>query len=121
VRDEVWAVVCETMRRYKGVELSEAHRQAVESTCRLVEFDGGAFVIKGCEVDLFVTSDRRKRWATRRLLNDVVGGLVKEHGKAVCRVHKDNADSLDFAKRLGFAEVGRQNDVIELEVSQWKL
>lgn len=121
MNDEVWQVICQTMRRYKGVEPTQEHRKAVEANCRLVEFDGGAFVINGDEIDLFVVSDRRKRWATRRLLDEAIGGVVKEHGRAVCRVHEDNADSLRFAKRLGFDEVARDGKVIRLErLGPWK-
>jgi GNAT superfamily N-acetyltransferase len=119
VKDEVWAVVVETMRQYKGVEPTQEHRAAVESRCRLVEFDGGAFVIHGNEIDLFVVSDRRRRWATRGLLDRVVGGVIREHGKAVCRIHEDNAVSLRFARRLGFTEAARDGKWIQLESKKW--
>jgi hypothetical protein len=119
LKDEVWQVICQAMEQYKGVRPTEQDRQAVERL-RLVEFDGGAFVISGCEVDLFVTADRRKRWATRRLLDQVLGGLVRDYGMARCAIHPDNSVSLGFAKRLGFVETERTNKIVRLEMKTWK-
>lgn len=118
--DDVWAVVQDTMRRFKGWELNDSHRQLVEAQCEVIPFDGGAFVIRGCEVDLFVTPEKRGRWATRSLLDRVFGGLIRTHGKATCSVHPDNGVCLRFVRRLGFVEVSRTEQSVRLEMTQWK-
>lgn len=119
MQDAVWEVIAQTMHKFKGIEATPEHRKAIERLCRIEEFDGGAFVIRANEIDLFVVPDKRGRWATRGLLDRVVGGVIREYGSAQCAINENNGPSLRLAKRLGFQEVGREGSNIRLELKTW--
>jgi hypothetical protein len=118
--DEVWEVISQTIERYKGITATAEHRRVIESLCSIEPFNGGAFVIRGNEIDLFVTPQRRGRWATRGLLDRVIGGVIRSHGSAICAIHKDNAASISLARRLGFTEFAQEGDVYKLRAKIWK-
>lgn len=118
---DVWQVIADTMKQYKGLTLEDQHKEWIATHCDVHEFPGGAFIVKDDEIDCFVIPEKHGRWATRGLLTRVVGGVINRHGRAVCRVDRRNVKSLSFAKRLGFREVSTSGDVVKLEIQKWKL
>lgn len=109
------------MARYKGLNVGDEVLEAIEERAEIHEFPGGCFVVVGNEVDCFVVPEMRGKWASRSLLRKVVGGVVKKHGKAIARIHRDNGASLELALRLGFECVGINDAVYTLECRTWKL
>lgn len=120
IADEVWEVIVETMKTYKGIDATPAMKRAVEAHCEIHSFPGGCFVLRSNELDCFVVKERRGKWMTRGLLDRVIGGAWRRYGFVKCRVHQANKASLRTALRLGF-EVVREGPVIELELRTWKL
>jgi len=115
--DEVWAVICETMAKYRGLIPSPDTRERIETGAEIEEFDGGAFVAIGNEFDLFILPERRGgRWRVRSTIRGYMRKMISRYGSAVVRIHRDNSESLRLAKGFGFAEIGHEGDMIRLEV-----
>jgi hypothetical protein len=117
----VWEVIRQAIRQYKGIECTDRAREEIERRCVVRDFEGGAFVVLGNEIDCYVTPQMRGRWASRSLLREVIGGVIEEYGNAVCRIHRTNRESLTLARRLGFKEISMDGDVLKLELRTWKL
>lgn len=113
--DNVWEVICETMLKYKGMELTDNDRDIIEAKARIFNFDGGAFVADGNEFDLFVTPDKRGKWKIRKLIKNFMDELLQEYGKIIVNISELNNPSLRLAKHFGFVEVSKSNGVIRLE------
>lgn len=116
--DAVWATIQEFLCRDYGIVATDEVREAIDSADTLV-FDGGMFVFNGPHIDCFVEKGREGRWATRKLLNQAVGGTIEKHGLAKVRIHEENTPSLRFAKSLQFVEVGRAGGFVEMERRSW--
>lgn len=120
IPDDVWHVIAETLKTYKGIEVTAAMKRAVEAHCEIHVFPGGCFVLRGNELDCFVVKERRGKWMTRGLLDRVIGGAFRRFGTVTCRIHKNNLPSITTAQRLGF-EVVREGEIVEMELRKWKL
>jgi len=114
--DGVWAVICETMARYRGLIPSPDTRERIETGAEIEEFDGGAFVAIGNEFDLFILPERRGgRWRVRSTIREYVRKMIARYGATVVRIHRDNSASLRLAKGFGFTEIGHDGGMIRLE------
>lgn len=113
--DDVWQVIRDHLRTYKGYEVPDELKTALEQNTNIELFDGGAFVAIGNEFDLFVVPERRGRWRIRSVVGDYLDRMGRTHGKIVARIDERNTPSLRLARHFGFHEVSRENGVIRLE------
>lgn len=61
----------------------------------------GMVVTKGPEIHLAIVPSYRRRWASRRLLNQLLQEPLT-HGFAITSVMTDNVKGQNFVERLGF-------------------
>ena len=113
--NDVWQVIKDHLRTYKGYEAPEELKAALEQTAEIEVFDGGAFVSVGNEFDLFVVPEKRGRWRIRSIVGGYLDRMGALHGKIVARIDERNSPSLRLARHFGFNEVSRENGVIRLE------
>ncbi len=113
--DDVWQVIRDHLRTYKGFEASDGLKGALEQNTQIELFDGGAFIAVGNEFDLFVVPEKRGRWRIRSVIGDYLDRMGRLHGKIVARIDERNTPSLRLARHFGFYEISRENGVVRLE------
>jgi hypothetical protein len=113
--DDVWQVIRDHLRTYKGFEASDELKGALEQNAQIELFDGGAFIAVGNEFDLFVVPEKRGRWRIRSVIGDYLDRMGRLHGKIVARIDERNTPSLRLARHFGFYEISRENGVVRLE------
>ena len=113
--NDVWQVIKDHLRTYKGFEAPDELKTALEQTTNIELFDGGAFISVGNEFDLFVVPEKRGRWRIRSVVGNYLDRMGRLHGKIVARIDERNTPSLRLARHFGFIEVSRENGVIRLE------
>jgi hypothetical protein len=113
--DDVWQVIRDHLRTYKGFEAPDGLKAALEQNTQIELFDGGAFVAVGNEFDLFVVPEKRGRWRIRSVFGNYLDRMGRTHGKIVARIDERNTPSLRLARHFGFHEVSRENGVIRME------
>lgn len=113
--DDVWQVIQDHLRTYKGFEAPDGLKAALEQNTQIELFDGGAFVTVGNEFDLFVVPEKRGKWRIRSVVGNYLDRLGRMHGKIVARIDERNTPSLRLARHFGFHEVSRENGVIRME------
>jgi hypothetical protein len=113
--NDVWQVVADYLLERRGIAASPELRKWVENNLDIVLFDGGVFLAKGNEFDLFVVPEKRGRWRIRSVFNEFLDTMLKKHEKIVVKIYEDNAPSLRLARGFGFKDVGRENGMIRLE------
>jgi hypothetical protein len=114
--DDVWQVIKDYLMQYREIDAPESLRKWVEENVNITPFDGGAFISKGNEFDLFVVPDKRGKWRIRSEVIKFLTAMLKEHDKIVVGIYDDNQASLRLAKFFGFTEIGRENGMIRLEL-----
>ena len=77
----------------------------------------GAVFTKGPEIHVAVVPRYQKQWASRRLIWECLGGIVKRFGYATTRVMNDNPKGMEFVKRLGFVPTDRDEVMTLFEVT----
>jgi hypothetical protein len=117
--DDVWQVVCDYLLERKGIVAPDGLREWAEDNLEITLFDGGAFLAMGNEFDLFVVPERRGRWNIRGQFTKFLSTMGRKHGTIVVKIYEDNLPSLRLAKHFGFAEVGRDGNMIRLESTSW--
>ena len=117
--DDVWQVVCDYLLERKGIVAPDGLREWAEDNLEITLFDGGAFLAMGNEFDLFVVPERRGRWNIRGHFTKFLSTMGRKHGTIVAKIYEDNLPSLRLAKHFGFAEVGRDGNMIRLESTSW--
>ena len=113
--DDVWQVIRDHLRTYKGFEASDGLKSALEQNTQIELFDGGAFIAVGNEFDLFVVPEKRGRWRIRSVIGDYLDRMMRLHGQIVARIDERNTPSLRLARHFGFYEISRENGVVRLE------
>ena len=119
IADDVWVVIVETLKKYKGIELLQEHRKRIEALAEIRPFDGGVVVIRDNEFDIFVTPQRRGKWPIKKIVKETVENLISKYGKAVVSIHKENKPSMRLAIGLGFVPVSESGCVVRLEKKLW--
>lgn len=71
----------------------------------------GMLMTKGPEIHVAIVKNHRKRWLSRRLIREVLGGIIELHGHATTKVMLDNNEGINFVERLGFKRE-RQDDLM---------
>jgi hypothetical protein len=117
--DDVWQVIKDHLLKYKGYEAPDELRDKLEQYANIELFDGGAFVSKGNEFDLFVVPEKRGRWRIRTVFGNYLDKMGRTHGKIVVRINEQNTPSLRLARGFGFKEISRENGTIRLENESW--
>jgi hypothetical protein len=115
----VWQVIKDHLLKYKGYEAPDDLRDKLGQLTDIELFDGGAFLAKGNEFDLFVVPEKRGRWQIRTVLGNYLDKMGRTHGKLVVRINEQNMPSLRLARGFGFKEVSRENGTIRLENESW--
>ena len=72
----------------------------------------GGVIVKGNEIH--VGFAEKPTASIRGNIKSVLKPLFEKHGFVVTSVQKDNINGLNFCKRLGFVETGRDSDKISL-------
>ena len=119
VSDDVWATMREYNRDYYGRDLTPEIRQALPDLTEITTFDGGVFVSKGNEFDLFVVPAKRGRWRIRSEITKFLRKLGAKHNSLIVNINEHNAKSLRLAKFFGFTEISRKDKIIQLESTSW--
>ena len=117
--DDVWQVIKDHLLKYKGYEAPDELRDKLEQHTDIELFDGGAFLSKGNEFDLFVVPEKRGRWRIRTVFGNYLDKMGRTHGKIVVRINEQNTPSLRLARGFGFKEISRENGTIRLETESW--
>ena len=94
-------------------------RDWIDNNLEITLFDGGAFLALGSEFDLFVVPERRGRWQIRGQITKFLSTMGQKYGTIVAHIYEDNHPSLRLARHFGFAEVGRDGNMIRMESTRW--
>ena len=121
ISDDLWMTIRNYMRDYCGYCPPNELRQALEQHTEIYVFDGGAFVARGNEFDLFVVPAKRGRWRIRSEITNYLRKMGKRYGTIVVKVSANNTPSLRLAKFFGFKETSRKDGFIRLESSSWAI
>jgi hypothetical protein len=113
--DDVWDVIKTYLRDRKGFEATQEAREWMEQNFEITPFNGGVFLAKGNEFDLFVVPEKRGKWNIRGEITKYLDTMVKAHGTIVVKIYDDNNASLRLARFFGFNEVSHNNGLIRLE------
>lgn len=115
ITDGVWEVIRTHFKTYKGVDIPDQLRDLLEKHTDIQVFDGGAFIAKDNEFDLFVVPEKRGRWRIRSIVGQYLDQMGRKHSRIVVKINERNTPSLRLARHFGFHEVSRENGVIRLE------
>lgn len=74
----------------------------------------GVLMRDGPEVHIEVDGTAHRRWATRKFFRNVLNPLIERFGYASTTVCESNKRSLDFCRRIGFDEIGRENGIVKM-------
>ena len=119
INDAVWQTIKDYFAQFYNVQAIDELRAELEKRTDIHPFDGGVFIRRGNEFDLFVEPQRRGRWRIRSEITKYLEQLGKQYGRIVVKVHENNHASLRLAKHFEFKEISRNNGVIELENLTW--
>ena len=79
-----------------------------EWTLNPIEKDGrlaAVVMVKDNEVHVASAEEYRGKWLSRKVIKDMLGKILDEHGCAVTSVSYGNELGRDFVERLGFVPV----------------
>ena len=119
IPDDVWQVIVDHYKKYDNVTYDEEAKKAVEHQAKVVNFDGGVFIVVGNEFDVFVSQARQGKWNVKHEITKVIESIAKDYPTAIIQIQKDNAKSLRLAKHFKFNEVSRDDGLIRLEKQLW--
>jgi hypothetical protein len=119
IPDDVWQVIVEHYKKYDNVTYDKEAKKAVEHRAKVINFDGGVFIVVGNEFDLFVSQARQGKWNVKHEITKVIESIAKDYPTAIIQIQKDNAKSLRLAKHFKFNEVSRNDGLIRLEKQLW--
>lgn len=115
LRDDVWQVIKDYVLQRRGVDVPNEAREWAEQNLEITPFDGGAFIAKDNEFDLFVVPEKRGKWRIRQECTKFLDTMAKAHGTIIVKIYEDNEASLRLARFFGFNEISRDNGLIRLE------
>lgn len=111
----VWQTIGDYLKKYRSIEPSDELREKVEQMCDVRLFDGGCFIARGNEFDLFVIPEKRGQWRIRSTITTYLNDMLNKYGNIIVKIYDDNAASLRLARHFGFREVDRTGNMIRLE------
>lgn len=80
----------------------------------------GFVMQSGPEVHVFRLPEFTGRWFTRQDVENTIGKVIAEHGKATTKVRKQNLTGHRFVRRVGFVPVADDGSVIHYECERLK-
>jgi hypothetical protein len=98
-----------------GFDAPPEARDWMEKNLDITPFDGGVFIAKDNEFDLFVVPEKRGKWRIREEITKYLDTMAKAHDTIVVKIYDDNDASLRLARFFGFNEVSRDNGMVRLE------
>lgn len=113
--DDVWDVIKTYLHDRMGFDATQEARDWMEANMDITPFDGGAFVAKGNEFDLFVVPEKRGRWNIKGEITKYLDTMAKAHDTIIVKIYDDNDASLRLARFFGFMEISRDNGMVRLE------
>jgi hypothetical protein len=119
IPDDVWQVIVDHYKKYDNVTYDAEAKKAVEHQAKVVNFDGGVFIVVENEFDVFVSQARQGKWNVKHEITKVIDSIAKDYPTAIIQIQKDNAKSLRLAKHFKFNEVSRDDGLIRLEKRLW--
>ena len=114
-RDTALYLIYQSVRDRVAMPLEDFSAAVSEWDIRPVMHSGeiiGGFMIRGNEVHVGLAE--KPRGALTAVFRKIVSPLLKQHGRLTTQVMQQNERGLQFCKRIGFTEVGRQGDRIML-------
>jgi hypothetical protein len=115
ISDDLWAVMADTMKRYRGIQCNAQHKEAVEKQAEIKAFDGGVWASVGNEIDLFVLPQKQAKWNVRKEVSQYLADMHKRYPVLVARINENNTRSLRLARFFGFKDVSKEGQEIRLE------
>jgi hypothetical protein len=115
LRDDVWQVMKTYLHDRMGFDAPPEARDWMEKNLDITPFDGGVFIAKDNEFDLFVVPEKRGKWRIREEITKYLDTMAKAHDTIVVKIYDDNDASLRLARFFGFNEVSRDNGMVRLE------
>lgn len=82
---------------------------------QLVDVGGAVVMIRGAEMHVGALPKARGRWFGRRAIA-VMSDVLRCHGRIETLVQKEHAPGHEFARRLGFEQVGESGAAIRYEL-----
>lgn len=78
----------------------------------------GAIAKKGCHIHVAVLPEHRGKWASRRVIGEILNPVLSEYGQVTTTAM---IESRAFVDRLGFEETGRKGRVVSfiLKGEKW--
>lgn len=114
--DEIINVMADYLVKYGFTSKSpENLKEIIEQNTKIEFFDGGVFISKGNEFDLFVLPEKQGKWRIRTTVNEYLNKMHQLHDKIIIKVHKENKKSLRLAKHFRFKEIGNEDLLIIFE------
>ena len=116
IDDNVIAVIADYIRKYYGETVAPDAIRAWLDTVDTVPFKGGVWIIDRNEFDCFTVPEVRGKWANRRMIEDVIGNIVRKYGSAKALARHDNQSSRKSLEKLGFQLVGEAGGICRYEL-----
>jgi len=114
-RDTALYLIYQSVRDRVAMSFADFAAAVREWDIRPVSCNGeviGGFMVRGNEVHVGLAE--KPRAALRSVFRQIVAPLLKQYGWLSTQVMLDNEKGLQFCKRIGFEEVGRQGDRVLL-------
>ena len=119
ISDNIWQVMKETVQKYQNIDCGNEHRQIIEKEVIVTPFEGGVFVSKGNEFDLFVLPEKRGKWNIKAELSKFFDTMFEKYDTLIVGIDERNLPSLRLAKFFGFQPVDKTGTLIRLEKRSW--
>lgn len=119
ISDNIWQVIKETVQKYQNIDCRNEHRQIIEKEVIVTPFEGGVFVSKGNEFDLFVLPEKRGKWNIKAELSKFFDTMFEKYDTLIVGIDERNLPSLRLAKFFGFQPVDKTGTLIRLEKRSW--
>ena len=87
--------------------ISDIYRFKIKSLCNDEDVVGSVFY-DGPEIHIAIFPEYRRRWASRRIIRDILKHPFDEYGYAITMGFESDRD---FLERIGFKEQFRINDI----------
>ena len=123
-RDQLIALLHQIFSRRIACSLADVTRSVERFVLEPVTWCGavvGVLMRDGPEVHIEVADIGRRRWASRRFIRGVFKPLIDQYGAVQTTVAEANTKALNFCRRLGFNEIGRENGIVKMicKVTPW--
>lgn len=106
-------VINKYIKQYRGITVDDEFFNKLLQL-EITTFDGGIFIARDDELDIFVEEERRGKWKIRSICEDYLRKKHEEYDILYAHVFADNHASLRLVTHFGFIEESRNGDMIKL-------